>query len=377
MNKLKVLCLPDGLPLDYTIQFANSLSKKLEVMIIIQKTPNVCELDELLENLNSNITLHISKNIKYPLYNLRNAFVFLDIINQIRKFDPDIIHTQNGDIISVLSSMLIRKPLLLTTLHDVNYHPGQGTWLFKFVRYWSLKKSKYIFVHGEKLKKILADKNSFPKEKICVIPIGEHNVAPFVKYSNNKSITDNSVLFFGWISIRKGLEYLIEAENIISAEVPGTKIIIAGNVGYPKEYYEKINDMINNNKNFEIYPKYISWEFGAELFQRASLIVLPYVEVSQSGVVSTAYGFKKPVVVTDTGSLAEIVDDGITGFVVPPKDSAALAGAIIRLLKDSDLRKSMGENAYQKLKNDLSWDNITETTINIYEKAMGEYDETY
>jgi glycosyltransferase involved in cell wall biosynthesis len=99
---------------------------------------------------------------------------------------------------------------------------------------------------------------------------------------------------------------------------------------------------------------------------------LPYIEASQSGVIPTAYGFKKPVVVTSAGSIPEIVDDGITGFIVPPKDVNALAEAIIKLLKDRELRRKMGENAYKKLKKDLSWDNIAEKTIQVYKETIGE-----
>lgn len=75
------------------------------------------------------------------------------------------------------------------------------------------------------------------------------------------------------------------------------------------------------------------------------------------------FGFKKPVVVTDVGAIPEIVDDGVTGFIVPPRNSEAPAEAIIKLLKDEKLRKQMGENTYKKLKTDLSWDNIAEKTI--------------
>jgi glycosyltransferase involved in cell wall biosynthesis len=90
-------------------------------------------------------------------------------------------------------------------------------------------------------------------------------------------------------------------------------------------------------------------------------------------VISSAYGFKKPVVATDVGSIPEIVDDGVTGFIVPPKNPEALAEAIIKLLKDEKLRKQMGENAYKKLKTDLSWDNIAEKTIEVYREAINEH----
>jgi glycosyltransferase involved in cell wall biosynthesis len=64
------------------------------------------------------------------------------------------------------------------------------------------------------------------------------------------------------------------------------------------------------------------------------------------------------------------VDDGVTGFIVPPRDTKALANAIINLLKDDELRKQMGENAYKKMKADLSWDKIAERTIEVYKEAI-------
>ncbi|MDY6895332.1 MAG: glycosyltransferase, partial [Thermotogota bacterium] len=61
---------------------------------------------------------------------------------------------------------------------------------------------------------------------------------------------------------------------------------------------------------------------------------------------------------------------GKTGYVVPPKDSGALADAIIKLLQNDDLRKEMGENAYEKAKEELSWDSIAEKTIEVYKKVV-------
>jgi glycosyltransferase involved in cell wall biosynthesis len=72
-------------------------------------------------------------------------------------------------------------------------------------------------------------------------------------------------------------------------------------------------------------------------------VVLPYVEASQSGVVPTAYGFKKPIIATNVGSIDEIVDDGKTGLIVPCQDPRALAEAIIKLLNDDELRKKWGK----------------------------------
>jgi glycosyltransferase involved in cell wall biosynthesis len=156
------------------------------------------------------------------------------------------------------------------------------------------------------------------------------------------------------------------AEPLITKEIPDAKIIIAG----AGENFQKYENMIVNRHNFIIHNYKIPYDEGAELFQRCSLVVLPYIDASQSAVILTAYGFKKPVVVTSVGSIPEIVDDGKTGIIVPPKDINTLAEAIIKLLKDNKLRRKMGENAYIKLKTDLSWDNIAEKTIEVYKEAI-------
>ena len=107
-----------------------------------------------------------------------------------------------------------------------------------------------------------------------------------------------------------------------------------------------------------------------ELFEKASIVVLPYIDASQSGVVPLAYSFQKPVVVTDVGSLPEVVDNGKTGYVVPPKDSKKLAEAIIDLLKDEAKRHEMGKNAFQKAHEELSWNSIAPQTVAIYKQAL-------
>lgn len=100
---------------------------------------------------------------------------------------------------------------------------------------------------------------------------------------------------------------------------------------------------------------------------------LPCLEATQSGSLHIACAFKKPVVAKSVGSIPEVVHDGISGFVVPPKDPEALADAIVKLLKDDKLRKEMGENGYKKMKEELSWDKIAEKMIAIYKEVINEY----
>ena len=81
-----------------------------------------------------------------------------------------------------------------------------------------------------------------------------------------------------------------------------------------------------------------------------------------------SYG--KPSVCTDVGSLSEVMIDGKTGILIPPKDSQALASAIIHLLENDDLRRRMGKNALNHSNSKLSWVKISELTTDSYNMIL-------
>ena len=347
---------------DYTIQLANALSKKETVMLML---PNKVS-KEVLEYIDENVNLHLLKFPKH-MYHPTILSTIFEIIEQIKTFDPNVIHFQVSGPVLCLFFPFFKKYPLVGTFHDVKLHIGENRLLNRILYNRGRKYMDHVIVHSEKLKEQMIEEYNIPNEKVHAIPIGEHEVAPFKKYERKDIKEDgNIILFFGRIYKYKGLEYLIKAEPMITKEVPDAKIVIAG----AGENFKKYENMMVNKDNFIVHNYRIPYKEGAELFQRCSVVVLPYIDASQSGVIPTAYGFKKPVIVTNVGSIPEIVDDGITGFIVPPRNPDALADAIVKLLKDEKLRMQMGENAYKKLKRDLSWDKIAEKTIEVYKKAI-------
>ena len=355
--------------IDYQIQLANALCKTNSVLIMV---PSNKYHHESLDKINSNVHLEFLGN-GHSLYNPKNIFILRDFIKKIKSFNPDVVHIQIGGGVSLFNfpflSIIMKYPLI-TTFHDIKPHLGEYNRIRNFIPYLLRKYSDQIIVHGNQLKSQMITEYNIPNEIVNSVPIGEHETEPFKKYeSSNIKEDGNFILFFGRIYEYKGLEYLIKAEPLITKEVPNSKIIIAG-VG---EDFRKYENMMINKDNFIVRNYRISYKEGAELFQISSIVVLPYIEASQSGVIPTAYSFKRPVIATDVGSIPEIVDDGITGFIIPPRNSEELAKTIIHLLNDSNLRKSMGENAYNKLKDDLSWGSIAERTIKIYEQAIEQH----
>lgn len=342
---------------DYTIALANALAQKNEVMLVLSQK----SAGPFIRHIDKSICKYL---VNFPrLRNPLNFFYTLKIYFAIKKFKPDIIHFQGGFIwFSFILPLLLKWPII-TTIHDAEPHKGDESsknmrWFLP--NFLATRFSSKLIVHGENIRRQLAFNSKISLDKIVSILHGNG----FIHKKNLKRVQckDYQILFFGRILEYKGLPNLIKAEPLISAEIPDLKICIAGDGILMKEYEKLITD----KSRFEIYNKYIDQDLMEELFQSSSLVVLPYREASQSGIISIAYAYARPVVATCVGSLPELIEHKRTGWIVPPEDISKLAQGIITLLKDKKLREEFGQNAYKKAKNEMSWDNIANQTHQLY-----------
>ena len=102
----------------------------------------------------------------------------------------------------------------------------------------------------------------------------------------------------------------------------------------------------------------------------AAFTVCPYVSSSQSGGVITSLVMGKPVIGTDFETMHEMIEDGETGILVPPRDVQALADAIIRLLKDTSLQKKLMDNIRKNNETNTEWSKIVDKYIEFYQKDL-------
>jgi glycosyltransferase involved in cell wall biosynthesis len=293
--------------------------------------------------------------------------VSLDIISKIKKYRCDVGHLVLNEPWFNVCVPFIRSFPLITTVHDVRYHLGdrRSSIVPQWVTDLATKFSASLIVHGAGLKSYVCREFNVDPDLVFNIP---HMNLSFYRQWEQPGIQEqhNSVLFFGSIWEYKGLRYLMEAEPYLSEALKEFKITIAGK----GEDLAKYRRCIIDPKNYEIINDFIPDEDVAGLFQRASVVVLPYVDASQSGVVPLAFAFGKPVVVTKTGSIPEVVDQGENGFVVEPRDSRALAEAIITILKDPALKQRMSENARSKADTELSWSRVAGMHLDAYVKTV-------
>ncbi len=146
-------------------------------------------------------------------------------------------------------------------------------------------------------------------------------------------LTGHVLLFFGQVRPYKGLEYLIDALPHVLAEMECT-LLIVGEFYWGETHCRQRIERLGLGRYVRIVNRYVPNEEVEDYFAAADLLVLPYVTASQSGVLQIARSFDLPAVATRVGGLPDQLSDGKTGFLVPPRDSRALADAVLEVFRN-------------------------------------------
>ncbi|MGE3800813.1 MAG: glycosyltransferase [Candidatus Kapaibacterium sp.] len=176
-------------------------------------------------------------------------------------------------------------------------------------------------------------KERFPTipETMLPHPVYEHFGDPIPKEDARKALqVENrpTLLFFGFVRRYKGLDLLLEGMPAILEHVPEAQLLVVGEFfGDPKPYFDII-ERHGLGTRVMVYDKFVPNEEVTKWFSASDLLVLPYRSATNSGIVQIGYNFALPSVVTDVGSLSEVVIDGVTGYVVEKAEPDMIAEAV-------------------------------------------------
>jgi glycosyltransferase involved in cell wall biosynthesis len=345
----------------YPVQLANALGHLCQVTLFLPSTATAFAAHA--DRNNVNLRLFSMPRLRQPV----NVAMVWRLHKQLRAMHPDILHVTFWHPWGTPGLQLLLPYPMVVTVHDVNRHPGErGVWAIPSALYrWQWRGADQVIVHADSARRQILDLDHRRGESVHVIPIGAYDF--YRSFADTDQLErPNTILFFGRIWGYKGLMHLIEAEPRITEAIPDARIVIAGQ---GEDFGEYERAMINP-AHFEVHNYRIPHEEVSKLFQSASVVALPYVEASQSGVIPVAYAFGKPVVATRVGGIPDVVDHGLTGLLVPPGDPDSLADALVALLKDHGARLEMGRRAREKAGNELSWTSVAQETLRVYLKAQ-------
>ncbi len=267
----------------------------------------------------------------------------------------------------------LRGKKVIFTVHNVLDH--KRSFLYSFLSQILFKSGDYFIVHTVINKKQLNDHYHIPLEKISVIPHGPldfHVKKGALKTIEKRKLGLNEnkkiILIFGAVRPYKGIQTAIKALKKVITKIPSAHLVIAGKLWEDWEPYANLIKEFKLENDITLFLDYIPSNEVYRYYVSADLILLPYTHFdSQSGIGATAISFRKPMIVSNTGGLPDLVSD--SNYIVTPGDATALANSILLCLNSPEKLNKMKMDA-KKTAEKISWDFIAEKTYDVYEQMI-------
>jgi len=263
---------------------------------------------------------------------------------------------------------------IVYTVHNLLPHAARAGDAARYRRLYQAADA--LVVHTRVSAAALVDSFGVARERITVAPHG-----PLLEEEPRLTLEEARsrlglprmaplVLFAGLIEPYKGLGDLIDAFARVVMTKPDARLVVAGRPNESFAAYHRLLEQRGLVGRTHLDLRYLRQAELAAYLCAADVVALPYREVTASGMLMAAWRFARPVVATSIGDLAEVVEDGVSGQLVPPSDPRALAGALTRLLAEPMLANRVGEAGRRRTLTDQSWGEAADRTLTAY-RSLG------
>ena len=238
--------------------------------------------------------------------------------------------------------------------------------------------SDRIIAHNNWIANELKSKFNISSQKISIIPHG--NFINYIGIVPNKvdarkrlKIKKNSkaILFFGQIKKVKGLDLLLKAMPEVIKKHPDILLIIAGKE-WKDDYsiYKHIIDQYDLNSYCIEKIQYIPNKDVPFYYAAADLVVLPYRQIYQSGVLIMAMSYGKPVLASNLEGMKEIISDNETGFLFESGKVNSLSNRLVEIFNKPDEMKTVADQGHTLIKADYCWSRVGSLTARCYNSLI-------
>jgi glycosyltransferase involved in cell wall biosynthesis len=295
---------------------------------------------------------------------------------------PDVIHVQFLPMLTTPVPMDLwfveycrrRGSKIVLTVHDLLPHDTGERYKATFDSLYA--RVDAIICHADSVRSRLATEFSVPEEKVSVIPHGpffydlpatdsEETLRSFA-LEPGKAL----VLWQGIIFPYKGVDLLLRAWQQVEAKCGDACLVVVG-TGAP-ELLQKIRAQVEGLKlqRVKLHFRFVTSEELVALYRAADVVVYPYRAITTSGALATGLAMGKAIVASDLPVFGELLTDRENALLVDPQDSAALAGALIELVRDRALRERLAGKVRAMNFGDESWHAIAKQTMETYERVL-------
>jgi L-malate glycosyltransferase len=285
----------------------------------------------------------------------------------IKRLTPDVVHAHDSHAVAMAAlglsmSTLPAKPPLLAA-RRVDFHL-RGNSLSR----WKYRQVDMFICVSEAIREMLiadgvpADRTVTVNEGIDLERVA---AAPAAKLHEELWLPHHAPIVGNVAALvpHKGQRHLVEAAALVVRQVPDARFVIAGEGELRGALERQIKDhhLEKHVLLLGFRPDVLSLHKAFDLF------VMSSVTEGLGTSLLDAMACGKPIVATKAGGIPEVVMEGTTGLLVPPRDHAAMAAAIVRLLKDSALRDRMGAAGLRVVREKFSAERMVQDTLRVYQ----------
>ena len=288
------------------------------------------------------------------------------LVRQVRSFKPDVVHTwlYAANALGRLAASLARAPVIIGSVRNVDSWKGPHDWLVDHMLSYvtsalvsnSTGAAEYAAKHSlVRRKRFVVIRNGVPGHLMD----GRQPTAS-VKSKNFQVLTACRLM------PRKNVSYLIDAVASLLPRYPGIALRVVGGGPDAGHLEEKVEHLGIGSSVELAGPQRDVGPF----YSAADCFVLVSTEEGSSNAILEAMASGLPVIASDLSANREIVEDGVTGMLVPSRDVSALAHAIERLVLDPELREHLGDRARQQVREGFSEERYIEEHVALYRRLM-------
>jgi glycosyltransferase involved in cell wall biosynthesis len=367
---MKILLLSDS-DSPHTVRWAKSLSSRgFEIGIFSIHKPNpFLYLDTpQIRLFSSNISRQIQGKRETNLFKSVYFIAFFSLSKAINAFKPDLVHAHYISSYGMLGSLTGFHPYIISVWGADIYNFPKKSFLHRLIVRFNLFKADQILSTSEAMK---VETERYTKKQIGITPFGIQ-LNKFYPQKNTDLFGSENIIIGTVKTLEKkyGIEYLVRAFKILKDKTPNLsiKLLIVGRGSLMSKL--KHLTVKFGIEEHTLFTGYIENDKIAKYHNMLDIAVYPSVEDSESFGVSVleSSACEKPVVASNVGGLPEVVVDGVTGFLVKPKNPEVLASAIEKLIMDPSLRIGMGKKGREWVIKEYEWDKCVSKMIDYYHK---------
>lgn len=325
MKKLTFLTGEDLLDVDLPIVEQIHTNYQFTWIIVLKgygwfestKLENFCAKNEI-----KLILFHQTFKLKDP----RTLFFHIKLLRFLKTLNSDLIYDSYLGVpyMHYFTSLFLKRAKFVIAIHDVRQHHKMAN---RFIRstYYNYIMKMNANIHLFSVNQLEIFSTRFKQKNILLAPLSLKDFgAPQIARETDSKKTN--FLFFGIIRENKGINLIIEAVNNLIGKYENMQITIAGKSA--NGTWEKYVNLIDDETVYNLEIRTIKNEEVADLLTKADFLLLPYLDVTQSGVLLTAYNYGLPVIASNLDGFNEYVENGKTGYLCDVNDHKSLKRAM-------------------------------------------------